>query len=182
MKKAVAILFLLTLCFNIIGYRYVFQLLSTQVDAHLETQIDNFEYDESQLVEIRIDLNIPYQERYTDFERQYGEITIDGKPYTYVMQKIEGTVLILKCIQNVNKEKLRNTSDEITKANSNQDQQNNSQKQNTGLLKVIKSDYFNDCVYDQPAINPVISSLNLLPPVKGLPEISILPPLQPPHC
>jgi hypothetical protein len=80
-------------------------VLSTKADSHLETQIDNFDYDESQLVEIRVDLNIPYQERYTEFERQYGEITIDGKPYTYVMRKMEGTVLILKCLHNIYKEK-----------------------------------------------------------------------------
>jgi hypothetical protein len=181
-RKVVAILFLLIICFNIVGYRYVFMVLSTKADSHLETQIDNFDYDESQLVEIRVDLNIPYQERYTEFERQYGEITIDGKPYTYVMRKMEGTVLILKCLHNIYKEKLKSSSDAITKANSNQDQDNNSQKQNSGLLKVIKSDYFGNNDYLILVSNQVINKINQFPSAEGLPEVSILPPHQPPRC
>lgn len=163
------------------GYRYAFMLLAIKADSKLESQIDNREYDESELVEIRVDLNMPYQERYTDFERQYGEITIDGKPYTYVMRKIEGNVLVLKCIHNFFKDQLSNTSNEITKANSNQDQ-NNSQKQSTALIKVIKSDYVNTNSLDKLVFSKVIEKINQLPPLKSLPEVSIKPLYQPPRC
>ncbi len=182
MRKIVAILFLLILSFNIVGYRYVFNILSTKADTHLETQIDNFDYDESQLVEIRVDLNMPYQERYTEFERHYGEITIDGKPYTYVMRKMEGTILVLKCIHNIHKEKIRNSSDEITKANSGQEQNTNSQKQNTGILKVVKSDYFGPCEYEALISYSASQKKFQLSPDKELPEVSILPLYQPPKC
>lgn len=182
MKKTTAILFLLILSFNIFGYRFVLQVLETKVDSHLESQIDNFRYDESQLVEIRVDLNMPYQERYTEFERQYGEIKIDGKPYTYVMRKIEGSVLVLKCIHNAFKEKIWNTSDEITKANSNQDHNSTPQKQNTSLLKLIKSDYFNNNDLTSQAIISDIINPQKIQTVQKLPEISILPLHQPPRC
>lgn len=157
-------------------------MLSTKADSNLETQIDNFQYDESQLVEFRVDLNMPYQERFTDFERHYGEITIEGIPYTYVMRKIEGTILVLKCIRNISREQLTNTSDEITKANSNQEQNTNSQKQNATLIKVIKGDYFNNNLLVKTILNPDSQLSFQLAHIKDLPEVSILPPQQPPRC
>ena len=156
--------------------------LTTKADTYLESQIDNFNYDETQLVEIRVDLNMPYQERYTEFERHYGNITIDGTPYTYVMRKIEGSTLVLKCIRNIYKENIKNSSDEVTKANTGQDQNNNSQKQNTGLLKVIKSDYFGNQDYLVIEMRTYLSKTNSIYPVKELPQVSILPPHQPPRC
>lgn len=182
MKKLIAILFLFILCVNIIGYRYIVHLLINKADANLESQIDNFKYDEAELVEMRVDLNMPYQERYTDFERHYGEITIDGKAYTYVMRKIEGNVLILKCIRNNSVDQLRNTSDQLTKANSNQEQNNNSQKQNTAIIKVIKSDYLNNAVVFQKIISRFIEKTYQSSSTEKLPQVSIIPPHQPPRC
>lgn len=131
---------------------------------------------------MRVDLNIPYQERYTDFERHYGEITIDGKAYTYVMRKIEGTVLILKCIRNLSKDQLRNTSDEITKANSNQEQHNNSQKQNSAILKIIKSDYVSHAGITQDLIHLFTEKIYQPSSSEELPRVSLIPPYQPPRC
>lgn len=182
MKRLTAISFLIILSFNIFGYRYAIRLLATKADSNLEFQIDNLQYDESQLVELRVDLNMPYQERFTDFERHYGEISIEGKPYTYVMRKIEGTILVLKCIRNISREQLTNTSDEITKANSNQEQNTNSQKQNSTLLKVIKGDYFNNHSLAQTIFNPDSKPTFQLAQITDLPEIAILPPQQPPRC
>ena len=82
----------------------VIDRLQQKADTRLEAQLDNSDYDESQLVEIRVPMNMPYQERYTEFERHYGEIELDGKSYTYVKSKIEGDVLVLKCIANQSKE------------------------------------------------------------------------------
>ena len=106
MRKTAAILLTLILLFNLCGYRILINFLQQKADTKLETRIDNSEYDESQLIEIRVLMNMPYQQRYTAFERHYGEIEIDGKSYTYVKRKIEGDVLILKCIVNQSKEEL----------------------------------------------------------------------------
>lgn len=114
--------------------------MQNKADATLEAVIDNESYEESQLIEMRVALNMPYQERHTDFERHYGEITIDGKAYTYVKRKIEGNVLVLKCIANKQKQQLKEKEDAITKANNGQDQQDN-KKQSNSFLKIFGSDY-----------------------------------------
>ncbi len=140
MKKITAILFILILTFNFCGYRFVISFLQNKADATLEAAIDNESYDESQLMEMRVALNMPYQERHTDFERHYGEIIIDGKAYTYVKRKIDGNVLVLKCIANQQKQQLKEKENAITKANSGQDQQDN-KKQSNSFLKIFGSDY-----------------------------------------
>jgi hypothetical protein len=117
LKKIAAILLLFVFLFNLIGYQFLIAALQQKVDIALETLIDNNEYDETQLTEMRVSLNMPYQQRYTEFERHYGEINIDGKIYTYVKRKIEGDVLILKCIPNTSKTLLQEAGNNYTASN-----------------------------------------------------------------
>lgn len=84
--------------------------------------IDNNEYDDAELVELKVPLNNPYQQRFTQFERYYGQITIEGKTYHYVKRKIEGDVLILKCLPNNSTDVLRDIASGITASNSNNKQ------------------------------------------------------------
>jgi len=151
-------------------------------DSHMAIQIDKKEYDEAQLVEIRVDLNMPYQERFTEFERHYGEITIDGKWYTYVMRKVEGNVLILKCIPNQSKQFILNTSDALTQANTNPEQQNNAQQQNSMFAKVLKIDFINNSNFTATSFNPFIKNSIHTLYTETISEVSILPPQQPPRC
>jgi hypothetical protein len=99
----------------------VIDLMQQKADNKLEAQLDNSDYDESQLIEIRVAMNMPYQQRYTEFERHYGEIEIEGKSYSYVKRKIEGDLLILKCIANQSKQELKIIKNDLAKANSNAD-------------------------------------------------------------
>lgn len=122
LRKVAAILLVIIFFFNLIGYKYVFSILQTRADARLESLIDNNEYDDALLIELRVQLEMPYQYRFTDFERHYGQISIDGQVYTYVKRKIEGDQLILKCIPNTSKTTLINIAADFTKANSNNSQ------------------------------------------------------------
>jgi hypothetical protein len=140
LRKFAAILLIVVLVFNLGGYRFLISSLQTKADNRLEAVIDNQQYDDADLVELRVTLQMPYQDRYTDFERHYGEITIDGKAYTYVKRKIEGDVLVLKCIPNNSKQELNKTADDLVKSNSGQDRDNNGKKQ-TSALKVFSGDY-----------------------------------------
>jgi hypothetical protein len=111
-------------------------------DRQLEVQLDNNEYDESQLIEVRVALNVPYQNDNTDFERHYGEMEVDGKFYTYVKRKVEKGYLILKCIPNNSKEKIKQVSDDFFKMTNGlaQDQQGKKQN-NTNFAKNFWSEY-----------------------------------------
>ncbi len=118
LRKIAVIPLLLIMLFNLFGYQLIVQLMQENVSSKLEASLDKNEYDEAKLIEIRIPLNMPYQERYTEFERHYGEITIDGELYNYVKRKIAGDVLILKCIPNISGQALNNIKHDIAKSNS----------------------------------------------------------------
>lgn len=118
LRKTAAIFLMLVLLFNIGGYRVAIYFVQEQADLELESRLDQSDYEESQLIEIEVALNMPYQERFTEFERHYGEIEIDGKAYTYVKRKIQGDKVIFKCIPNESKEQLQTIENDLAQSNS----------------------------------------------------------------
>jgi hypothetical protein len=124
------------LLFNWFGYKLVLNYLQQEADMQLEVRIDADDYDESQLLEIRVPLNMPYQPSSMEYERHYGEIEIDGKSYTYVKRKIEAGCLVLKCLPNLQRELIKNTANEFYKAINGIDQENG--KATSPFVKLLK--------------------------------------------
>ena len=182
LKKITAILLILLLFFNWFGYRVVLSVMQNHADQKLESRIDNNDYDESQLIEIRVALNMPYQERFTDFERHYGEVTIDGIAYTYVKRKIEGDILILKCIPNHSKQQLIKTADDFAKSNSGQDQDNPGKKQTNSFAKAFSGDYDDQTLFCSLAGTDLSGNIFTLEYSSALKDILIKTPHQPPEC
>lgn len=152
LKKIVAIFLLFVFLLNMVGYQYYIGYLQKKADNALEKLIDNNEYSESQLIEMRVSLNMPYQHRFTEFERHYGEINIDGKIYTYVKRKIEGDVLILKCIPNQQKDLLKEKSNDLTKSNSGNSGETHKKATNTN--SGFSADYDDNTYFFQTAVAP----------------------------
>lgn len=160
MRKIIAILLMLILLFNLCGYRMVIDSLQQKADTKLEAQLDNSEYDESQLVEIRVPMNMPYQERYTEFERHYGEIELDGKSYTYVKRKIEGDVLVLKCIANSSKEESKIIKNDLARANSNADMDHSGKNlPQKSFAKNTLGEYDDQCIIYQSSATNNLSTI-----------------------
>jgi hypothetical protein len=181
LRKTAAILFILVLAFNLCGYRFVISLLQQKADSRLESRIDNNEYDESQLVEMRVQLDLPYQTRFTDFERHYGEIVINGKAYTYVKRKMEGDVLVLKCIANESKQQLSKTADNLARTNSGQDQENNGKKQ-TAAVKTFSGDFDDKNQFCNLDIAVILNRIHSVSHTASLADVLILTPHQPPRA
>lgn len=99
--------------FNWFGYRLLTGYLQHKADRQLEAQLDRNEYDESQLIEMRVPLNMPYQTQSSGFERIDGEIEIEGTHYKYVKRKIEKGELVLLCLPNHSKMQLKSAADEF---------------------------------------------------------------------
>lgn len=182
MRKIAAIVLLALLAFNWYGYRLVIAILQQKADQQLEARIDNSQYDESQLIEIRVTMNMPYQERFTEFERHYGQIEIDGKNYTYVKRKVEGDVVILKCIPNHSRQQLKNIDSDLTKANSGNETDQPGKQTPTSFAKNFWSEYDgerNHALLAQPVpLNTVPCSAYAC----FLPETLRNTPHQPPEC
>ncbi len=143
LKKIVAISLIAILFFNWYGYRIITGILADNADQQLELRLDNNQYDESQLMEVRIPLNIPYQKEQSAFERHYGEIEVAGKYYTYVKRKIENGFLVLKCIPNNSKENIKAAGNDFFKMANGlaQDSPDKKQSNNSNLAKNFWSEY-----------------------------------------
>jgi hypothetical protein len=95
------------------GYRFVFDQLEKKASSQLLQQLDKEEYDDSQLIEMKVPLPMPYQTNWADFERYNGEIEISGVHYNYVKRKVQNDTLILLCIPNQGKMKLNSAKEQF---------------------------------------------------------------------
>jgi hypothetical protein len=129
------------LLFNWCGYRWVINLVQEQADSKLEAKLDNNDYDESQLIEIKIPINMPYQTSWADFERYDGAIEVNGIHYKYVKRKIENGQLVLKCIANETKQRLQTAGDDFFKLVNDLQQDHSAKKSNSTVIKNALGDY-----------------------------------------
>ncbi|HRO45383.1 hypothetical protein [Agriterribacter sp.] len=113
MRQLAAISLILIFLFNLFGYRALLQYWETQENTKLEARLDQQQYDEKDLVEIKVPIHLPYHSNWSDFERYDGEIDIDGVHYKYVKRKIFNDSLVLLCIPNNIKIKISTARDEF---------------------------------------------------------------------
>jgi len=144
LKKIASILLLGILLFNWCGYRWVLNRMQAQADAQLIAKLDNNDYDESRLIEIRIPLNMPYMTSQSGFERCDGQVEVNGRHYNYVKRKIENGQLVLKCIPNDTRQRLQSARDDFFKLVNDLQQDHPTKKTNdanTGISKIMTADY-----------------------------------------
>lgn len=185
MKKFATILLLSLLVFNWIGYRLLTDFMEQQSSIQLEANLDKEIYNESELIEIRVPMNMPYITDQPDFERIDGEITLGDVHYKYVKRKIEKGQLVLLCIPNESKMEIQSARDRFF-AMVNDLEHNGSSKDtkapNTKSFKSLFTEY-----WSQQAIEFVEPATALLPKHECL-EISyclsssLFPPAQPPDA
>ena len=123
-------------------------------DVILEASLDNHNYEESQLIELKFPLNVAYQSSTSSYERCDGEVEFKGAFYKYVKRKVVNDTLYLKCINNSNKTILEVAKIDFFK-NSN-DINHNTSKQHNHKNTIIKNN-FSD--FDN-SIFPFQTSLN----------------------
>lgn len=152
--------------FNIGGYRFLFDELEDRASYQLVEQLDNKEYNDDDLLEMKVPLPMPYQTTWSSFERYDGEIEINGIHYNYVKRKVVNDTLILMCIPNHDKMKLNSAKEQffsmVNDVNQQSDQQNPSPK--SSLIKSITTDY---------QVTEAMSALN--PPSEPGKEYTIFP-------
>jgi hypothetical protein len=94
--------------FNTGGYLLVFDHLEKGVGRKMIARIDQQAYNDQDLLEIRVPVNLPYQTNSMEFERVDGEVDFAGVHYNYVKRKFYNDTLILLCLPNTEKTKLFN--------------------------------------------------------------------------
>ena len=139
LKKACSILLLLVFLFNAVGYKVVFFYLEQQADIRLETKIKTLHEADTQLITVKIPINLPYQTDWREFESIDGEMTYKGKTYKYVKRKVLRDTLILVCIDHREKSQIeKRSSDYFKKVN---DLASDNKKPQ---LKLAKMDYYQE--------------------------------------
>lgn len=91
--------------FNISGYYVFFHYFIEQSDEQLTQQLDSNQYNDADLVELKVALHLPYMLN-SDYTRVEGEIEIEGVHYNYVKRKVSNDTLYVLCLPNTVKTKL----------------------------------------------------------------------------
>jgi hypothetical protein len=140
LRKIAAIFFLSLLCFNCVGYRYLFDYLEEKHDQKLEAKLNADDYEESSLISIKTAFSIPYSylSKSDKFERWNGEIEIDGVEYKYVKRRFFADSVELLCLPNTTATKLKEAKQDFFKS-TNDLQANQGKKQDSGKLPVFKN-------------------------------------------
>ena len=148
-------------------------------DNHLEVLLDDNQYDDSQLIELKIPTQVPYQTSWASFERYDGEVEMNGILYKYVKRKVANDTLYLLCIPNTTKMNLETARNDFFK-NTNDLQQNNNSKKSDNtkssfknllseydaysfILKLNVSDKFPGNYHIACQVNTLLSSPHLTP-------------------
>ena len=117
----------------------VYDYMQKQANQQLEVSLDNHQYDESQLIELKVPVHLPYQVNWASYKRYNGEITLNGVKYNYVERKLANDTLYLKCIANAEDMRLQSAKNEFFKLSNNLLQNNNPKKaeSNTAIFKIF---------------------------------------------
>ncbi len=113
MRKLTAIVFFIVFLFNLSGYRLLLNYWESRENDRLEARLDKNDYDEKDLVEVKIPIRLPYFYNWKEFERCDGEVELNGVQYKYVKRKVYNDSLVLMCIPNQAKMKMHSARDEM---------------------------------------------------------------------
>lgn len=142
-KRITAILLSALLFFNWYGYRFITDYAQYKASIQLEKELDNNNYDASQLIELRIPLNLPYYNDWQHYEPYDGEIEIGGMHYRYVKRKIEKGELVLLCLPDNARQRIQSARELFFQLVNDLQQESAQQKTNPGSSSIQKF-CFND--------------------------------------
>jgi len=116
LKRTASILLLALLCFNWFGYRVLSAYMEGRANNDLEAQLDDNQYDESQLISIKVPAeHLAYYTSSNRFERVDGQVDVNGIEYKYVKRRLYNDSVELLCIPNQTAMRLHSAKDEFFK-------------------------------------------------------------------
>ena len=170
LKRLAAILFISVVLFNLYGYQFVIDFFQDKQEVQLQSSIDNDQYNEQDLVYIKLPVNLPYYSNSANYEKITGSVTVKGVEYKYVKRRIYNDSIELACVLNTGKQEFQSARDEFMKL-SNDWLNTHPTKKSTTNIKLVTLDFCNK-------INSfTISSLAIMPARSYLINTN-LPPLQ----
>jgi hypothetical protein len=182
LKKSAAILLLGILLFNGWGYRLLTSYMESRANRQLEAKLDDGQYDESQLISIRIPAtSLSYYNNSFQYERVHGEIDIRGIRYEYCKRRILNDSIEFLCIPNQGAMKMQTARDDFFQLMNDLSRNGLGKNPSSHLHRHIPADdYISHSM--QPIDHPiVISSAMSHPDVADFSSWEALTPDQPPE-
>ncbi len=99
-KKIAAIFSLSILLFTAAGYRLLVNFLEYHAQENLQAVIEEKTYNPAHLIELSVNLDLPYLSDWHGWEAVEGMVTIDGIPYQYVERMLKGGKMTYRCLPN----------------------------------------------------------------------------------
>ncbi|MFI5157119.1 MAG: hypothetical protein ACHQEM_13090, partial [Chitinophagales bacterium] len=109
-KRIAAFILLGILLFNWVGYRFLSSWLENKANQQFAIALDNNQYEESDLISIKVPNNLPYTNS-KDFQRVDGQVEISGIIYNYVKMRVSHDFVELLCIPNQHVTKMQAARD-----------------------------------------------------------------------
>lgn len=111
MRQAASIALFLILAFNWLGYDVVVAVLNAKARHTAQRAIDQRRYDPTQLIEIKVPLDLPYSTDWSSFEQVKGVISFEGVLYNFVERKYENGQMTYRCLPNQRGTEIQNARD-----------------------------------------------------------------------
>jgi hypothetical protein len=106
LKKLFGILILAAILFNAGGYDLFFQYMIYRSDVKVFDKINNNHYRHSDLVEVKIPVNMPTQQDWDGYQAISGQVEVKGTRYDYAEIRITHNMLYLRVVPNTDLTKL----------------------------------------------------------------------------
>jgi len=140
------------LLFNWVGYRFFTAYIEDKSDLKFEAQLDNNNYDETQLISIKVPVaHLAYYNTSKNFERIDGQIESKGVVYKYVKRRIFNDSLEVLCIPNKTAMQLKDAKNEFFKL------VNDLQANNQGKKTNSHKDFSKVFSIDNYTLNSILS-------------------------
>lgn len=142
--------------FNLAGYFFFFKYFIDQSEKQLISRIDNEQYNNNGLIEVKIPLHLPYTTNWSEYERVDGEMEYKGVFYSYVKRKVSNDTLYLMCLPNEKKTKLYNAASEYA---SKVNDIPSGEKDGNSVVKKVS--IFNECIQPVSRYNFSVAAIIL---------------------
>lgn len=107
----VAISLLLILLFNWGGYRLLSNWLANHAQAQFQLVLDEEQYNEADLLHIKVPATLPYGVSNAQYDKVEGSIEMNGVTYSYVKRRFYQDTLELLCLPNIQTTQIKNARD-----------------------------------------------------------------------
>lgn len=146
MKKVLSILSLCLLLFSWGGYNLLLNYLENKSDIQFQASLFQDQYDEANLIHLKVAASTPYGPNSEEFESATGDVEINGVTYHFVKRRFFKDSLELLAVPNIEKIGIRNARDQFLNlaANFNSTSQKESSNNQHIVLKFSLSDFTGD--------------------------------------